>query len=251
MIIGFKCDKGSKLPGASLAPVKYVETSQVYSNKLEKLLLIDDISNLSDEEVEDELKCSIRNNNISLAIGGDHSISYVLGKTLRRKNSCLIIFDAHIDYFPNCSKKIKNWNFIEYTLEFYEKVIVLGSRNYEFKGREGSNSKIKVISSHEIFENIEEVIKVVYEEVEGIQSIYLSIDMDVLDPAFFNSVSYPLIGGITMNELLYFLRLIFGTKKVYFCDIVEYNPMVGDDNSYYFYQFVYYCRMLMEKSHIE
>lgn len=70
------------------------------------------------------------------------------------------------------------------------------------------------------------------------ENIYLSIDMDVLNSGEFDSVSYPLIGGISIGNLIYWIDTILDTKKVYFTDINEYNPLMGRDNSEIFFQFV-------------
>lgn len=70
------------------------------------------------------------------------------------------------------------------------------------------------------------------------ENIYLSIDMDVLNSGEFDSVSYPLIGGISIGNLIYWIDTILDTKRVYFTDINEYNPLMGRDNSEIFFQFV-------------
>lgn len=53
--------------------------------------------------------------------------------------------------------------------------------------------------------------------------IYISIDMDVLDPAFAPGVSSPVPGGLNSNELIYLLKKLSGLKLVGF-DVMETNP---------------------------
>lgn len=48
------------------------------------------------------------------------------------------------------------------------------------------------------------------------ENIYLSIDMDVLNSGEFDSVSYPLIGGISIGNLIYWIDIILDTKKSLF-----------------------------------
>lgn len=75
------------------------------------------------------------------------------------------------------------------------------------------------------------------ELISEVDNIYLSIDMDVLSSSEFNSVSYPLIGGVRVDTLLYIVNYIFCSNKIYLTDIVEYNPLIGKDNSEFFFQF--------------
>ena len=62
------------------------------------------------------------------------------------------------------------------------------------------------------------------EFLAGYGSIYVSIDMDVLDPAFCPGVGNPEAGGITARELLDMVRVLAG-RPVVCADIVELNPL--------------------------
>ncbi len=52
--------------------------------------------------------------------------------------------------------------------------------------------------------------------------VYLSIDLDVLDPAFAPGVSHPEPGGLTTRDIISIIQSLRTT--VVGCDIVEYNP---------------------------
>jgi agmatinase len=58
--------------------------------------------------------------------------------------------------------------------------------------------------------------------------IYLSIDIDVLDPGIMPAVSTPEPGGIDYRELIAGLRELAGCQIVG-ADIVEYNPLANRD----------------------
>ena len=62
------------------------------------------------------------------------------------------------------------------------------------------------------------------EFLEPYDSVYLSVDMDVLDPAFCPGVGNPEAGGITTRELLDIIRTLDG-RRVACADIVELNPL--------------------------
>ena len=55
------------------------------------------------------------------------------------------------------------------------------------------------------------------------KNTYLSIDMDVLDPAFAPGVSTPVPGGLNSNELFYLTKKIANLGLIGF-DIMEVNP---------------------------
>jgi arginase family enzyme len=53
-------------------------------------------------------------------------------------------------------------------------------------------------------------------------AVYLSLDMDVLDPAFAPGVSHPEGGGLSTREVLDIIQNLPGS--VVGADLVEYNP---------------------------
>ena len=58
---------------------------------------------------------------------------------------------------------------------------------------------------------------------ENFDSVYTSIDLDVLDPAFAPGVGNPEAVGITSREI-YDLLISLQGKKIVAADIVELNP---------------------------
>jgi agmatinase len=65
---------------------------------------------------------------------------------------------------------------------------------------------------------------------KGDNNIYISIDLDCLDPAFAPGVSVPTPCGINPLELLYFIKQILTTNKIIGCDIVELSPSFDINN---------------------
>jgi agmatinase len=57
--------------------------------------------------------------------------------------------------------------------------------------------------------------------------VYLTIDVDGLDPAIMPATGTPEPGGLTWRELLALLRLLNARKKVVACDVVELCPLAG------------------------
>ena len=65
------------------------------------------------------------------------------------------------------------------------------------------------------------------DELKG-RKIYISIDMDVLDPAHVPGVSNPEIGGMTTLQMMRMLRELFLQNEVLAIDFVEYSPLLDD-----------------------
>ena len=54
--------------------------------------------------------------------------------------------------------------------------------------------------------------------------VYITIDIDCLDPSFIRNTGTPEPGGLTWNNLIDSLQLIFENKEVLGADVVEFAP---------------------------
>lgn len=59
------------------------------------------------------------------------------------------------------------------------------------------------------------------------ETVYITIDVDGLDPAIMPATGTPEPGGLSWYELLAVLRRVVDTRRVVGCDIVELSPMPG------------------------
>ena len=75
---------------------------------------------------------------------------------------------------------------------------------------------------------IEAVISKVKDHFEGYKNIYITLDIDCLDPAYAPGTGTPQFGGLTPRELLTLLRGLFDLP-ILGMDIVEIAPKL--DNS--------------------
>ena len=162
----------------------------------------------------------------SCFIGGDHSITYPIFKAFSEtnKDAFLIVFDAHADCMPSM-KEPTHEEFlraiIERGLVKSENVILVGARKIEKEERLFLAEKnIKVFE--EIYD-IEAIADYITEKANG-KDVYVSVDIDVLDPAFAPAVNYPEVNGLSSKELFYLLRRIFCIKSLKVLDVVEAVP---------------------------
>jgi agmatinase len=57
--------------------------------------------------------------------------------------------------------------------------------------------------------------------------VYITIDVDALDPAIMPATGTPEPGGLSWYEVLALLRAVFGRRRVVACDVVELSPLPG------------------------
>ena len=72
--------------------------------------------------------------------------------------------------------------------------------------------------------------KKIRKELKG-KWLYISVDIDVMEPAAVPGTSNPEIGGFTTLELMRILRELTLQNEVLLIDFVEYSPLL-DDNRY-------------------
>lgn len=169
-------------------------------------------------------------------IGGDHSITYSLFKGFagKFKSPGLIVFDAHPDVYKQ-HKSVTHQDWIMFLVDEKivkaENVLLIGLRASdpsEIKWLR--EKKIKYFTAKEVYENVEDVYKAV-DELARVDGLYLSVDIDVLDPAFAPGTGYREPGGLSTRELLAFVHKIKTFKNLKRADLVEVNPVMDINNA--------------------
>jgi len=167
----------------------------------------------------------------AIILGGDHSITYSCFKGFAKNNpdGGIIIFDAH----PDCENMFSPPTqedllivLIKEGLVDPKKVILIGTRNMSGNEREFLEMhKIRYFSMKQIFQtSIQAVCDTVMETAVQWPSLYISVDIDVVDPAFAPGTGYIEPAGLTSRELVYFLQRLKLLKNFKMADIVEVNP---------------------------
>ena len=75
-----------------------------------------------------------------------------------------------------------------------------------------------------LFLNIDNACDSVMEICRQFNELYLSIDIDVLDPSFAPGTGYLEPGGLSTRELIYFIQRIKLLKNLKRIDLTEVNP---------------------------
>lgn len=177
----------------------------------------------------DETMKNISNAEGDIFVGGDHSISYgsFKGFSKKFKNPGMIIFDAHPDIYPEDFLNHENWVYylIKEGILKKENLILAGVRAIDEKEKEFlDKNRIRYFKVEQIFNNEEDVCDIIMENASIFDGLYLSIDIDVLDPAFAPGTGYREVNGLTSQQLFYFLKRIKMMKNLKRIDLVEINP---------------------------
>ncbi len=195
-----------------------IDEAEIAESDLEKTF--DSISKKAEEVLDEK----------TIFLGGDHSITYatVRGFSKKFENPGVIIFDAHpdaeSDFIPtheDILRALVNENLIK-----PENIILLGTRNWHSEEIKFlKQHKIKYFSMQEISkEGIHDICDSVMSVAKEWGALYVSVDIDVLDPAFAPGTGYPEPGGMASRELIYFLQRMKMLKNFKAADIVEVNP---------------------------
>ena len=155
-----------------------------------------------------------------ITLGGDHSITYPLLKAFHKIHGPLEILhiDAHADLYDSFegdrfSHACPFARIMEEKLA--SRLVQVGIRTFSGHQREQAERfGVEVIEMKDY--SLEKIPR-----FKG--PLYLSLDMDALDPAFAPGISHHEPGGFTSRELIAIIQNI--KAPLVGADIVEYNPV--------------------------
>jgi len=153
-----------------------------------------------------------------IALGGDHSITYPVIRAISRKYPGLAIldFDAHPDLYDEfqgsrSSHACPFARIMEQGLA--RRLVQVGIRTLNgHQRRQAERFGVELIQMKDW--------RGILPALDG--PLYLSFDLDVLDPAFAPGVSHREPGGLSMREALGAIQSV--SAEIVGADIVEFNP---------------------------
>lgn len=173
------------------------------------------------EKVIEELS---RDGKIPFLIGGEHTITLASIRALRPQ--LLLSFDAHLDLrdeWPS-GQKISHATVMRRVSEIIglENIVFIGARAFSREELEYIKKRdILILTPFKILER--KGLRELYTRVKEVDSLYISVDMDVLEPALAPGIGDPEPEGLTFTQLLDILYKCVGENLVGF-DISEIYP---------------------------
>jgi len=247
-IVGVPYDiTSSHMPGARFAPdairkATDAERSHSYplsigdgyvpEEPLSKLITLEDVGDLEvvqrlpESAVVDiseaTAKLAAKESSL-LFLGGDHFITYPILRGLNRERKGkwgLLYLDAHADFYSDMggyqlSHATTLKRIIDDKIVDIDDVIAFDIRCALPEQKKELPKVTKLTIKQEI-----------HALAERVDHLYVSIDLDVLDPSIAPGVSHPESGGLSIEELVSIIRTAFSSGKVKYSDIVELNPLI-------------------------
>ena len=190
---------------------------------------ISNAGNISNQQKLRELVTNIASNGkLPIMIGGDHSLSaeaiQAVSKAIGKKLS-LLYFDAHPD-FVSSSRNYYGSVLADSSQSLdFRKSVLIGTRAAESEELENvKEAGMRIINPLEIVERGVKSIAQIIRELTSGSKVYVSVDLDCIDPAFAPGVSVPSPGGLSSIDLIYLLSKATSAGNVVGIDIVELAP---------------------------
>jgi agmatinase len=172
------------------------------------------------QEIENRISAILQKHDKLFCLGGDHSVSYPVIKAVAKKYPDLTVLhlDAHSDLYDDFEG-----NRYSHACPFARimeeglatRLVQVGVRTLTPHQREQAKRFGVEIFEMKSWKESQPLY------VDG--SLYLSLDLDVLDPAFAPGVSHHEPGGLSTRQVLNILQQVKG--NVVGADIVEFNPL--------------------------
>ena len=250
-----------ELANSATAPdqVRTVSTNLALTTELgfeiPKLLVVDKGNiPIKVEEVKDNLEkieefvddlFSEKDDIIPIMIGGDHFCSYPVVKAVNKhithkKEFGILIFDSHLDLYYKWDKGVYSHATVSHRIFELDNInnsnlLIAGTRDIDVPELQiAKENDIKYIDAHLLHEQgihhyTQNIINFFKES--GIKELYISVDVDVLDPSVAPGTGYAIPGGFSYRELWYILREISKSFKIQGFDFVEVSPSLDLKNN--------------------
>ncbi len=171
-------------------------------------------------EIEDKITAIIEKKGLPLILGGDHAITYPVMRAVAKNYQAITIlhFDAHPDLYEQL-----DGNRLSHACPFarimeeglVNRLVQVGIRTLNKHQKEQAEKygvEIHEMSSFDI--------QKFKPKLAG--PVYISFDLDALDPAYAPGVSHFEPGGLSVRDVLDIIQKI--DAPIVGADIVEYNP---------------------------
>jgi len=220
-----------KAPGSLIEELSRCTMDETARNPpftIDSVKVVDNSFEETNKKIYEKIKSV---NEPAIILGGDHSITLSAFKAFaeNNQNAGLIVFDAHPDCLDNLEPSTHEdliRGIIDNGICKKENVILIGIREWSQQEIDYVRKEnIKYYSMKEIFEeSIQEICDNIMSVARQWGSLYISIDIDAVDPAYAPATGCPVPGGMSSRELFYFVQRLRNLENLKMWDLVEINP---------------------------
>jgi arginase len=198
-----------------------------------------------EEQVKHIVEENIRDGALPLVLAGNcNYAAFGITAAIHKNNTGIFWFDAHGDFntpetsisgffdgmalsiltgnsWPGLRKSMKGFNPIP-----EEQVILIGVHDLDAEEEMLlKNSKIKRMDTQGIRNKLAETINPIFQHLlKNVESIYIHIDLDVLDKSEFKANQFAAPGGLRLNELITIISEIKRTFKIAAAALTAFDP---------------------------
>lgn len=193
------------------------------------------IQDMSSEEMVDKVYAQtqelLKANKFPVMLGGEHSVSIGAVKAFKEAypNISVLHLDAHYDMRDVYFGSKLNHGCVARRISEICPIVQAGTRSLSKEEKDflatQTNGRIKTINVYDILE-----MPMWKDTVSNnlSETVYITIDLDVFDPALVPATGTPEPGGLGWYEILSLLREVTKDKKVLGFDVVELCPIKGN-----------------------
>ena len=196
-------------------------------------LKIVDAGNHTLESAEKLAKQVSKDGGVTVALGGDHLVSHPLIRGLQQGNPQrmgLLVFDSHLDLHPSPPLWAgSQWRtLIEEEHLLPENIIILGPRGVRQSPEESEYARensVGVIPLQDIDERgLPAILDEISNRLQETDAVYISLDIDVVDPSYCPAQKYPDAAGMTPREILTVMRKVTSDVPIAGFDLCCFSP---------------------------
>ncbi len=179
------------------------------------------------DRVQEAVARVYRPGSVMVTVGGEHSISVGVVRALREVHPDLsvLMLDAHADMRDSYQGSRYSHATVGRRLSESCPVTLVGVRSLSTEERDAVESLRQPMFTWPYGGTIEQLA----EEALGhlTETVYISVDLDVLDPSIMAAVGTPEPGGMLWDETLTLLRAVASRRRIVGFDLMELAPPEG------------------------
>lgn len=202
-----------------------IETnSEVYTKGIATLEPVTEASSpeAMSQEVEKAIDQILKDKKFPVLLGGEHSVSIGAFRAFAKhyENFSVLQLDAHSDMRSEYEESTHNHACVMARAKEVATVAQVGIRSSSIDEKENIQPD-RIFYAHEIKESETWM----YEVSQKLNdNVYITIDLDVFDPAYMPSTGTPEPDGLNYREIITFLKLINERHNIIGLDVVELCP---------------------------
>lgn len=177
--------------------------------------------------VQDTVASAYRGNAVMVTLGGEHSITVGAVRALRERHPDLsvLMLDAHADFRDSYQGSAYSHATVGRRIAESCPLVLVGVRSLSTEEREAIQALGQPVYPWPQARSIPDLVDAALEHLTN--TVYVSIDLDAMDPSIMAAVGTPEPGGMLWAETLSLLRAVAERRRIVGFDVMELAPQEG------------------------